>query len=769
MSSDFTEHQSDDELRKARKLSVEPTRPPAKIEGYTIQSFIGRGSYGEVWSAIDQKTGKRVAIKFYAQRSSHDVKQLAQEVEKLVVLAADRHVVQLLDVGWDASPPYYVMDYIESGSLEDQIKSGTAMPVSRSVEVFKEVATGLMHLHGKGVLHCDLKPGNVLLDTDGKPRLADFGQSRLSTDNTSALGTLFYMAPEQADLRSMPDAKWDVYGLGALLYTMLTGKPPYYSDKIKEKIERAETLPERLKIYRHALNSASRPKAHRSIPGVDRTLADIIDRCISARPSERFTSAQSVLVALQQRDQKNENRPLMLLGILGPVLLLLLMSLFGWWAVRQATRDADKAIIAKAGDSNLFAARLAARSAAEQLNEYVRVVQQAAKDDKLVAAFKEMLNDEELKLLRQQLDDPNENTLEANSSPRMSLVAHRARQRLQTLLQELLDDADNELPDAASWFATDRAGTQMAAVFAEGKKTNTIGKNYSYRTYFTGLPADLNDKDGPRLYPVGEIGLERPIIQVPHLSASFLSEASGLRKVAFSSPVRNEQGEIIGVVAATVNLGNLVDFKHTYSHYVMLLDNREDGDGDNAGIILEHPLFLDIRRSKPGERLPEELIGVRTSLSDLTKGATGKDPLGETSIGEQFEYDRNFIVASVEVGEDTSEKNDVPADSKAPVTGTGGIHVVAFEDYDSVLEPSKNLSRRLGRLALVALAILLSVAVGMWLLVNRLFRETRRGFSSLPGSGTIGTFGSSSLPQTASSQTGVTAKGSENSRKTEGK
>ena len=135
MSSDFTEHQSDDELRKARKLSVEPTRPPAKIEGYAIQSFIGRGSYGEVWSAIDQKTGKRVAIKFYAQRSSVDVKQLAQEVEKLVVLAADRHVVQLLDVGWDASPPYYVMDYIESGSLEDRIKSGEPIEVDRAVEV----------------------------------------------------------------------------------------------------------------------------------------------------------------------------------------------------------------------------------------------------------------------------------------------------------------------------------------------------------------------------------------------------------------------------------------------------------------------------------------------------------------------------------------------------------------------------------------------------------------------------------------------------------
>ena len=215
---------------------------------------------------------------------------MAQEVEKLVVLAADRHVVQLLDVGWDASPPYYVMDYIESGSLEDRIKSGNAMAVDRAVEVFKEVATGLMHLHGKGVLHCDLKPGNVLLDPDGKPRLADFGQSRLNTDNTSALGTLFYMAPEQADLRAAPDAKWDVYALGALLFTMLTGKPPYYSEQLKKKIEDAETLQARLKVYRNSLIDSKLPKNHRSIPGVDRTLGDVIDRCIATRPSDRFQS-----------------------------------------------------------------------------------------------------------------------------------------------------------------------------------------------------------------------------------------------------------------------------------------------------------------------------------------------------------------------------------------------------------------------------------------------------------------------------------------------
>ena len=88
-----------------------------------------------------------------------------------------------------------------------------------------DVATGLVHAHGKGVLHCDLKPANVLLDQDGKPRLADFGQSRLSTEQAPALGTMFYMAPEQADLAAAPDVRWDVYALGALLVLHVDGRP----------------------------------------------------------------------------------------------------------------------------------------------------------------------------------------------------------------------------------------------------------------------------------------------------------------------------------------------------------------------------------------------------------------------------------------------------------------------------------------------------------------------------------------------------------------
>ena len=161
MERDRTERQSQESQRKSADLSLKRTHAPAQVSGYTIEKFLGSGAYGEVWVGVDQNTGRRVAIKFYTHRGSVDWSLLSREVEKLVYLSADRYVVQLLDVGWDANPPYYVMDFIENGSLNDRIEQDGPMAVDDAIELFREVAIGLVHAHDKGVLHCDLKPANV--------------------------------------------------------------------------------------------------------------------------------------------------------------------------------------------------------------------------------------------------------------------------------------------------------------------------------------------------------------------------------------------------------------------------------------------------------------------------------------------------------------------------------------------------------------------------------------------------------------------------------
>ena len=218
-------------------------------------------------------------------------------------------------------------------------------------------------------------------------------------------------------------------------------------------------------------------------------------------------------------------------------------------------------------------------------------------------------------------------------------------------------------------------------------------------------------------------------------------------KVAFSSPIRNSAGDLEGIVAVTVNLGKLVDFDDSLEHYVMLVDNRKNSSGEGRGVILEHPLFIRAKELDAKKRIPDELTDVTANIASLVGHETGFDPLGETTEGRQHDYDRKFIVAVADVSHD-DRVLDAETDQTA-VAKTDGVVVVAFEDYESVLAPSKSLSERLGRLALVALAFLLSVAIGMWFLATRMFRVSRRGYVGMSSGGTMDTFSSNTAASTA--------------------
>src|SRR3954454_1811688 len=132
MIADLTPVQGTEEQRRSEDLSLRPLRPPTQVPGYEPESFLGRGAFGEVWVAVDRNTGRRVAIKFYAHRGGLDWSLLSREVEKLAFLFNDRYVVQLMKVGWDAEPPYYIMEYLERGSLEERLQQGP-LPVAEAV------------------------------------------------------------------------------------------------------------------------------------------------------------------------------------------------------------------------------------------------------------------------------------------------------------------------------------------------------------------------------------------------------------------------------------------------------------------------------------------------------------------------------------------------------------------------------------------------------------------------------------------------------------
>ena len=377
---DGTIDQSKEDRQRAQRLSQQIT-PPAQIPGYEIVRMLGAGAFGTVWLATQHSTGKIVAIKFYEHRGGLDWPLLNREVEKLAFLYTERDIVQLIDVGWDGEPPYYVMEYLERGSLEEVVRHGS-VPVPEAVRIVTEVAQALTHAHGRGILHCDIKPANVLLDNDWKVRLADFGQSRLSHEQLPALGTVFYMAPEQADLKATPDARWDVYALGGLLFHLLTGSPPHRTRALEKRLQQQAHLADRLREYREVVVSSGKPTVRRRIRA-DRALLEILERCLDPDPTRRFPNAQAVFDALKRRAQLQARRPLFALGLVAPLLLLIATITLGVIGWRSAVRRSEDSLMHAVQAGNVYAATGVSSTVLLRLRELSSKVEQTANQEDL--------------------------------------------------------------------------------------------------------------------------------------------------------------------------------------------------------------------------------------------------------------------------------------------------------------------------------------------------------------------------------------------------
>ncbi len=700
MDNDHTQPQSDDDLLKARQLSMHGTQPPAPVPGYDLTQLLGTGAYGEVWIGLDRTTGREVAVKFLRHRQGVDWSLLSREVEKLVFLSADRYVVQLLDVGWDADPPYYVMEYMEHGSLEQRLQREGQQAVERAVALFHETAIGLNHAHAKGVLHCDLKPANILLDQDGRPRLADFGQARLSHEQTPSLGTLFYMAPEQADLEAVPDAQWDVYALGAILYRMLTGQPPFYSDDISRRIDHTPVLSSRLRVYRQWITSQSKSENGLRVAGLDRALGEIIARCLDVRASSRYANVQEVLSALDARELARSRRPLLLLGIVGPLLLMIVMGVFGWRGYHRALQDSDRAVAQKVVQNNALAANFVAGTVATEIERYFRAVDDVAHDGRLDDLVLDV--SDRLSPLLSKLADPDLPHAEFVDLREEFLVAP-ARHALQTRIESLM--ADRRLPRVASWFVCDQRGTQIAAVFNRSTSP-TIGSNYAYRTYCHGGLKDLDPDARP---------LPGRHILKTHLSAPLRSTATHTLKLAVSTPLfrSGKPDEFIGVLALTVEVGDFLTFAASRSQFAVLVDGRDDGF---RGTILHHPLFTKVFHDKG--RLPAEFSRYRVPVDQKAFADHNyHDPLGDSKEGK--EYNRTWIAARADVSM-TRHRNQ-----KGEGRTKTGLIVLIQEDKEAAMRPVRELGGRLAREGLFAIGGIVLVVLLIWYFVLRVISKPR--------------------------------------------
>ena len=316
---DATEIQPEDSKLASGKLStpVEVEKHPSapEIPGYILVSQIGQGAYAQVWKAWQTRTRKWVAIKVYIQTTGVNWLFLQREVERLIKLDKHPHIVSLLDADLNANPPYYVMDHMAGGALDQFVGSGKPASPGKAAEWMLEICRALAFVHSKGLIHCDLKPANILLDEEGHVRVADFGQSRIVTESSGALGTLFYMAPEQAALPKegeplQPDVGWDIYGLGATLWSVLAGQVPHSTDQTRKKIEAAQNLAERLRIYHDLALTEPLPDCSAAASAVDQDLEAIIGKCAQGRAADRYQTIGEVLDDLQSRVEKRPVSPL---------------------------------------------------------------------------------------------------------------------------------------------------------------------------------------------------------------------------------------------------------------------------------------------------------------------------------------------------------------------------------------------------------------------------------------------------------------------------
>jgi WD40 repeat protein/serine/threonine protein kinase len=263
-------------------------RPGAILGDYLLIDKLAQGGMGIVFKARQIRLNRIVALKTLKAGILAEDRELRLFQSEAEAVAALDHpnIVPILEVGQHGGLHYYTMKLIRGRTVQDSLARFKDQPavIARLVE---QVADAIHHAHQRGVLHRDLKPSNILVDVQGKPHVIDFGLAKRleadsdSTTKFSAIGTPSYMAPEQAQgRRDKLTTSTDVYGLGTILYTLLTGKPPFHAGSPMET------------IWLVVNQELTHPRAIN--PGVDRDLETICLKCLEKAPRNRYGSAREL-------------------------------------------------------------------------------------------------------------------------------------------------------------------------------------------------------------------------------------------------------------------------------------------------------------------------------------------------------------------------------------------------------------------------------------------------------------------------------------------
>ena len=265
-------------------------RVPQVLAGrYEVAQRVGVGGMADVYLAQDTKMGRQVALKILHPQYAGDESFVERFRREALSAAKLQHpnIVQIYDSGQQGDFNFIVMEYVEGRSLKDYLTEEGPLEIAEANRIAREVLTALAYAHRSGLVHRDIKPGNILMSDDGKVQVTDFGIARAEAGSTMTqtgmiLGTAYYLSPEQAQGLQL-DGRSDIYSLGVVVYEMLTGRRPFEGDS-----------PVSI-AYKHVREMPRPPSHHRA--DVPQPLEAIVMTAMAKRPEDRYSSA-----ALMRRD-----------------------------------------------------------------------------------------------------------------------------------------------------------------------------------------------------------------------------------------------------------------------------------------------------------------------------------------------------------------------------------------------------------------------------------------------------------------------------------
>jgi serine/threonine-protein kinase len=462
--------------------------------------YIGQGGMGVVYKAYQKHFDRWVALKFSSPShlmTSADLERFRAEAQNMARLKHP-NIVTIHETGEHQGRPYFVMELIEGKSLSNRVKEFIHRP-REAAALMERVALAVNHAHQRRVLHNDLKPANILLDGEGQPHITDFGLARrfdedVAPSATGAVeGTASYMSPEQAEGKEITTAS-DVYGMGAILYTLLTGTPPF----------RGETIQETLQLLR---NEIPQPPGALN-PRVDSDLEAICLKCLKKDKAQRYASANSLardLARYRMGDQTTakpwSRRERMVSWCRkNKIEAGLMAAVFAIWvfAAVMALSVADtrkKDLLQATLNSTSFAAKDLATTALLQLRYLSRNVETAIADGKLA----DML----------------------------------AKDDRHGLRQVVFDLCASQGFAFATCYIINRGGIMVAHA---PRADHMIGGDFSWRDHFRGAKARAVNGGG------GSV----------HISRVYRGRSDGTYKFAISAPILTRQNNFLGTIATSV-------------------------------------------------------------------------------------------------------------------------------------------------------------------------------------------------------------------------